>query len=110
MVTVAILSVALYTTERLERWMNPSQTDPPLLFGDTALNSLAIICAEGKILLLSHFTTINTRDVSPMFSLFNPFIVPTMLCSGSIKNRVSKWKKKKKVENQVNHYPSLIPS
>jgi hypothetical protein len=52
MVTVAMLSVALYTTERLERWMNPSQTDPPLLFGDTALNSLAIICAEGKILLL----------------------------------------------------------
>lgn len=49
-ITVIILSVALYATERLQRWMNPSQTDPPLLFCDTALNSLAIMCAEGKTL------------------------------------------------------------
>jgi hypothetical protein len=49
-ITVTILSIALYGTERLERWMNPSGTDPPLLFGDVALNSLAIMCAEGNVL------------------------------------------------------------
>jgi hypothetical protein len=49
-ITGAILSVALYATQKLERWVNPSRTGLPLLFGDIALNSLAIMCAEGKII------------------------------------------------------------
>ncbi|KAJ4439296.1 hypothetical protein ANN_07418 [Periplaneta americana] len=43
---VAVLAVALYVTEKLERYMNPRE-EPPLVFGDAALNSLAIMCAEG---------------------------------------------------------------
>ncbi|KAJ4439298.1 hypothetical protein ANN_07420 [Periplaneta americana] len=43
---VAVLAVALYVTEKLERYMNPRE-EPPLVFGDAALNSLAIVCAEG---------------------------------------------------------------
>lgn len=46
--TAALLAVALYGTARLERWANPSRTDPPVTFADTALNSLAIVCSEGN--------------------------------------------------------------
>lgn len=49
-VTVAILSVALYVTQKVGSLINPSQTGPPPLFGDAALNSLAVMCAEGKII------------------------------------------------------------
>jgi hypothetical protein len=66
----------LYTTEKLERWMNPSQMDQPLLFADTALNSLAIMCAEGKALLIN-FNTVNKKDISSCVR-FVVFTVVTM--------------------------------
>jgi hypothetical protein len=46
--TAAVLAVALYGTARLERWVNPSRTDLPVTFADVVLNSLAIVCSEGK--------------------------------------------------------------
>ncbi|XP_069704782.1 ionotropic receptor 75a-like [Periplaneta americana] len=44
-VIMAILTVALYMSQRMEQHTNPDE--PPLLFGDAALNSLALICQEG---------------------------------------------------------------
>jgi hypothetical protein len=43
---VAILTVAMFVTHHVEHQMNPSQPSVP--FGDAVLNSLALICQEGK--------------------------------------------------------------
>jgi hypothetical protein len=43
---MCILTVALFITYRMECHMNPLQ--PALQFGDAVLNSLALICQEGK--------------------------------------------------------------
>jgi hypothetical protein len=43
---VAILTIAMFITHRVEHQMDPSQ--PPLPFGDAVLNSLALICQEGE--------------------------------------------------------------
>jgi hypothetical protein len=48
MTAAAVLAVAWYATARLERWANPTRTDPPVAFVDTAMNSLAIVCSEGE--------------------------------------------------------------
>ena len=48
MAAAAVLTVAWYATARLERWVNPKQTDPPVGFVETAMNSLAIVCSEGE--------------------------------------------------------------
>ena len=44
----AMLTVAWYATARLERWANPTATDPPVTFVETAMNSFAIVCSEGE--------------------------------------------------------------
>jgi hypothetical protein len=48
MAAAAVLTVAWYATARLERWANPTGSDPPVTFMDTAMNSLAIVCSEGE--------------------------------------------------------------
>jgi hypothetical protein len=48
MAAAAVLTVAWYATARLERWANPTRTEPPVAFVDTAMNSLAIVCSEGE--------------------------------------------------------------
>ena len=48
MAAATVLAVAWYATARLERWANPTRTDPPVAFVETAMNSLAIVCSEGE--------------------------------------------------------------
>jgi len=48
MAVAAVLTVAWYATARLESWVNPTGTDPPVAFMDTAMSSLAIVCSEGE--------------------------------------------------------------
>jgi len=48
MAAAAVLTVAWYATAKLERWANPTRTDQPVTFVDTAMNSLAIVCSEGE--------------------------------------------------------------
>jgi hypothetical protein len=43
---MAILTVAMFVTHRMEHQMNPSA--PRLTFGDAVLNSLALMCQEGE--------------------------------------------------------------
>jgi len=43
---VAILTVAMFLTQRMQHQLDPSQ--PSLPFGDAVLTSLALICQEGK--------------------------------------------------------------
>jgi hypothetical protein len=43
---VAILTVAMFVTHRMQHQMDPSQ--PSLPFGDSVLMSLALMCQEGK--------------------------------------------------------------
>jgi hypothetical protein len=43
---MAILTVAMFVTHRMEHQVNPST--PRLTFGDAVLNSLALMCQEGE--------------------------------------------------------------
>jgi hypothetical protein len=43
---MAILTVAMFFTHRMEHQMNPS--NPRVTFGDSVLNSLALMCQEGE--------------------------------------------------------------
>jgi hypothetical protein len=45
-VVMAILTVAMFITHRMEHQINPLQ--PALPFGDAVLNSIALMCQEGK--------------------------------------------------------------
>jgi hypothetical protein len=54
---VAILTVAMFVTHRMQHQMDPSQ--PSLPFGDAVLTSLALMCQEGKA-----GDTLSSRHVS----------------------------------------------
>jgi fumarate reductase subunit D len=43
---MAILTLAMFITHRMEHKMDPSK--PQLTFGDAVLNSLALMCQEGE--------------------------------------------------------------